>query len=211
MKNSKELLEIFLHLKELTTESYLVGGCVRDFLLSKTPHDFDIVTDASIEDMSEIFANAGWEVIEAGKKFLVLNISKNGQHFEIANFRKDGVYLDGRRPEKVEIGNIFEDAKRRDFSVNALYMDPFTGTILDPLSEGIKDIKTRTLKFIGKPVERIQEDHLRVFRFYRFLTKGFVADKKSLKACRTHFNTAHKESDPDRVRIEIEKMVGVVK
>ena len=209
MDYPKELLEVFLHLNRLTTENYLVGGCVRDYLLGQNPHDFDLVTDASMDDMSVAFAESGWDVTEAGKQFLVLNISKNGSHFEIANFRKDGIYLDGRRPDTVEIGDIFDDAKRRDFSVNALYMDPFTGTILDPLSEGLKDIKSRTLKFIGKPVERIKEDNLRIFRFYRFLTKGFTPDKKSLKACRTYFNESYLKIDPDRVRVEVERMVGV--
>lgn len=204
------VLEIFVTLKEHTSENYLVGGCVRDYLLSKQSHDYDIVTDLDMEKSTELFTANGWKVKECGEGFLVLNISKNGEQFEIANFRKDGVYLDGRRPEKVEIGTIDEDAQRRDFTVNALYMDPFTKTIVDPTGKGMDDASKRILRFVGKPEERIKEDFLRIFRFYRFLSKGFKPDPKSLKACRNFFNRGYDATTPERVRLEIEKMAGLI-
>jgi len=186
----------------------LVGGCVRDELLGLEPKDYDIVTDVAIPKITESFQEAGWSVTDSGKVFLVTNVSKNGVQFEIANFRKDGIYLNGRRPNTVEIGDINEDANRRDFTVNALYFNPFNGVIIDPTGKGLPDIDTRTLRFIGKPEDRIKEDRLRVFRFYRFLIKGFNADKRSLQACRTMFNESYKLTTPERIREELEKMAG---
>ena len=204
------LLEIFTILKSQSNENYLVGGCVRDKLLGLDPHDYDIVTDVPIAVSQPLFEDNGWKVKECGEAFLVLNISKNGHQFEIANFRKDGISLDGRRPESVEIGTIDEDARRRDFTVNALYEDPFTGIILDPTGLGKEDIENKTLRFIGKAVDRIQEDNLRVFRYYRFLAKGFKAERNSIKACRRFFNDVYLNTTPERVRLELEKMVGLL-
>lgn len=195
-------------------QNYLVGGCVRDSLMGLKPKDFDIVTDIPVTKVSQIFEDNGWKVDRTGEVFLVTNISKNGYHYEIANFRKDSTTSDGRRPEFVEIGNIHSDAKRRDFTVNAIYYNPITDIYYDPLYEttvqsGIKDIQNTILRFVGNPKERIKEDYLRVFRFYRFLAKGFNADKKSLKACREMFNEAYLNTTAERVRAEIEKVVKI--
>ena len=208
MKN--DLLQIFMILSQFSNKNYLVGGCVRDKFLGLKPNDYDICTDIPLDIMTPSFEKNGWKVKECGEAFLVLNISKNGNQYEIANFRKDGVYLDGRRPESVEIGTIEEDAQRRDFTINALYYDPFTNEILDPTGKGLTDIKDKRLRFIGKPTDRIQEDMLRVFRFYRFLKKGFNPDRRSLKACRKFYTLAHENTTPERVRMEIEKMAGVI-
>lgn len=156
------------------------------------------------------FEKAGFQVKECGEAFLVLNISKDGEQFEIANYRKEGIYLDDRRPSKVEIGTIEDDAQRRDFTINALYENPLTREIKDPTGQGLYDLMNREIRFIGNPKERIQEDYLRVFRFYRFITKGFTPEKNSLKACRNYFNEAYTSTTPERVRLEIEKMVGLI-
>lgn len=207
------LLQIFSILQnEPNSDSYLVGGCVRDAIGGMKPKDFDIVTNIPIGDINRIFSDNGWKVDHTGEVFLVTNISKNGKQYEIANFRKDGAYKDGRHPTSVEIGNIFTDAKRRDFTINALYYQPHTAKLLDPLKElnchsGVSDLNNKILRFIGRPEDRIKEDYLRIFRFYRFLSKGFVPDKKSLKACREFFNEAYLQITPERVRMEIEKMI----
>lgn len=115
---------------------------------------------------------------------------------------------DGRRPTEVEIGTIHDDAMRRDFTINALYENPVTGEILDPTGKGLSDVKNRVLRFIGNPKDRIQEDYLRVFRFYRFLAcKGLTPDIKSMKACRQYFNEAYENTTSERVRLELERMV----
>ena len=115
-------------------------------------------------------------------------------------------FSDGRRPDEAIIGDINTDAARRDFTVNSIYYDPIHGSFLDP-NKGMEDIKTKTLRFIGRPHDRIREDYLRIFRFYRFLSKGFTPDKKSLKACRELFNEAYLHTTPERVRMEVERMV----
>lgn len=175
-------------------------------LLGKKPKDFDIVTDAPAESFAQDLTDSGWEVKGVGEHFLVYVASKNGTMFEIANFRKESGFSDGRRPDSVEVGTLEEDAARRDFTVNSIYYDPFTHTFTDP-NNGIKDLRAKTLKFIGRPHDRIKEDYLRVFRFFRFLAKlEFEADKKSLKACREMFNEAYRQTNPERVRAEIERM-----
>jgi tRNA nucleotidyltransferase/poly(A) polymerase len=202
------LLQIFMLLKPESNNNYFVGGCVRDKLLSQKPKDFDIVTDIPIKKSRKIFEKAGWNVSTSGQAFLVLNVSKKGYQFEIATFRKEGCY-DGRRPRYVAVGTMQEDAERRDFTINALYQDPWTGKILDPTEQGRIDLANRVLRFIGSPKERIEEDRLRVFRFYRFLTKGFKPDKKSLQACRTMFKESYNLTKPERVMAELEKIGGL--
>jgi tRNA nucleotidyltransferase/poly(A) polymerase len=194
-------------LKNRSKNNYLVGGCVRDYLLHVEPKDFDIVTDITYNVLEKDFANAGWKVSTNGKAFLVLNISKNGRQYEIANFRKDGVYKDGRRPESVEVGTIDEDAARRDFTINALYFDVNTFEMTDPTGKGQSDIQKKILRFIGRPEDRIKEDYLRIFRFYRFAAKGFKPDPKSLRAVREHFTEAYPKITAERVRAELEKMI----
>lgn len=207
MTTNSKVKHIFYLLGTLSKNNYLVGGCVRDGFLGVESKDYDIVTDVHMDDSKPLFEKNGFTVKECGEAFLVLNISKDGEQFEIANFRKDGVYLDGRRPTEVEIGTIEEDAQRRDFTINALYENPVTGEILDPTGQGLSDIKNRLLRFIGNPKARIQEDYLRVYRFYRFLaTKPLMPEKGSMKACRTLFNEAHLQTTPERARLEIERM-----
>jgi len=200
------LLQIFLMIYNVNPQTYLVGGCVRDMLLKKKPKDYDIVTEANIEELRPTLIENGWQVDAVGENFLVYAVSKNHQQFEIANFRKESGFTDGRRPDKVEIGTLREDALRRDFTINSIYYNPITAVFIDP-NNGRKDIESRTLKFVGKPHDRIKEDYLRVFRFFRFLSKlGFEPDIRSLKACREMFNEAYSKTNPERVRMEIERM-----
>lgn len=206
MKLNNNLLQLFVILRAYSQNNYLVGGCVRDHLLGRESKDFDIVTDVHMDTIEQAFIENGWTVDAVGKQFLVMFVSKNGEQFEIANFRKDVGFSDGRRPDEAIIGDLASDAARRDFTVNSIYYDPFTGSYLDPNS-GIKDAKERVLRFIGRPHDRIKEDYLRIFRFYRFLSKGFTPDKRSLKACRELFNEAYGQTTPERVRMEVERMV----
>ncbi len=200
------LLQLMLLVREASKNTYLVGGCVRDMILKKEPKDYDIVTDANMEVLRGELDKNGWKVDAVGENFLVYAVSKNYQQFEIANFRKESSFTDGRRPDHVEIGTLEDDAARRDFTVNSIYYDPFTGKFIDP-NNGMRDIASRTLKFIGKPQDRIKEDYLRVFRFYRFLAiLGFDGHPKSLRACREMFTEAYQNTTPERVRMEIERM-----
>jgi len=209
MVNNLNLLQIFTLLNSISSNNYLVGGCVRDMLMNKTPKDFDIVTDIPMDKIEEVFSNNGWKVDSVGKQFLVMFVSKNGENFEIANFRKEVGFSDGRRPDSVSIGDLTTDSQRRDFTINSIYFNPMNGDFVD-INNGIKDINNKILKFIGKPKDRIHEDYLRIFRFYRFLlTTGFTPDKISLRECRSHFKEANEKLAPERIRMELEKMVGL--
>lgn len=114
---------------------------------------------------------------------------------------------DGRRPDFVEVGSIYEDAERRDFTINSLYMNPWTQEVVDPTGNGLKDIENKILRFNGKAKERISEDKLRIMRCYRFSAQlGFEIEKKALKACRTYFEAMTKEVSAMRIMNEVEKM-----
>jgi len=200
-----KLFPILMVLEKESSEVYIVGGAVRDLMKGLIPNDYDIVTDTPISDLAKIFSNSGFSVSLTGINFLVLNVHFNNYVVEIANFRKD-VSCDGRHAE-VQIGTMLEDANRRDFTVNSLYIHTITDTVIDPTGLGISDSKANILKFVGKPKARIKEDYLRVFRFMRFLNKGFTPDKNSLRATRELWNEAYKNITPERVRSEMEKMV----
>jgi len=198
------VLEITIILRQLTTESYVVGGYCRDRLLKLTSKDIDIVTDAPYDEMSRAFKEAGWLAKETGKHYLILNISKNGKHFEISNFRADTDNSGGK------IGDMYSDAMRRDFTINALYMKLGTEDIIDPLGMGLPDIKNNTLRFIGRAETRIEEDPLRIMRFYRFIhTKNLTPHPASLRAVRRLYGGAHQKVTPERWRSEIERIIGL--
>lgn len=189
-------------------QCFIVGGAVRDHLLSTPYHDVDFVTDASLDVLQAQFLDNGWTTEQVGLNFNVLFVAKGGHKYEVAKFRKD-VSSDGRHAV-VEDGDIITDAQRRDFTVNALYYDVFNNVILDPNRKGLMDIDKKILRFVGKPEQRIKEDYLRVFRYYRFLDKlKFNAHPGSLRACREFFKEACDNTVPERIRMELEKMVGL--
>ena len=204
---SNTLLELFMHIKTLTNNAYIVGGCVRDIVLNKEPKDFDIVTDCDLEQLKKMLRDNNWSITDAGENFLVTIASKHGEQYEIALYRKDGTYSDGRRPDFVEIGDINSDAERRDLTINALYMCPYTKEILDPTKKGLSDIQNRLIRMNGRADDRIKEDKLRIMRVYRFSNQlGFKIEKRTLKACRKYFNDMYSQVSPERVKNEIEKM-----
>lgn len=205
------LLQAVTILRSFTSEVYLVGGCVRDILLTLTPNDYDLVTDIHPDVYEQEFINNGWKLDNKGKNFMVTIVSKNGQTFEIAQYRKDSVTsADGRHPDFVEVGTMLDDANRRDFTINTLYLNPMTGDILDPTGKGLKDLRNNTLRFVGKPDQRIKEDHLRIMRAYRLSTKlKMRMDKNTLSACRKHFAKMIETVSPERIRMELEKLCNI--
>lgn len=211
---NNNLLQLFLILKPLAKDICLVGGCVRDALINKYHNanvsikDFDIVLNGDLDVISKELLDNGWRVDEAGKNFLVMIVSKNDEQFEIALYRKDGTYSDGRRPDFVNAGDINDDSQRRDFTVNALYYSFADDSFLDPTGKGIDDIKSMTLRFVGRAKDRIKEDKLRIMRAYRFvITKGFTMDDKTHKACRQFFDDMIKETSSMRILNEMDKMI----
>lgn len=160
-------------------KAYIVGGPVRDITLGKQPKDIDIATNAPMDILAKMF-----KVYDIGKSkdFGIVTAKHGGFDFEIAQFRNDGKYLDGRRPEKVTITGSFEDdAGRRDFTVNAMAINA-KGEIIDHF-DGRKDIKDKILRTVGNPYKRFGEDYLRMLRLPRFAARlGFDIDPETKKA-----------------------------
>ncbi|RYD37056.1 MAG: HD domain-containing protein [Verrucomicrobiaceae bacterium] len=157
--------EVAKRLRTAGFTAYFAGGCVRDALLGQEPHDYDIATSARPEEVQRLFPKSQ----AVGAHFGVVIARHGGASFEIATFRTDGQYVDGRRPESVVFSSPEGDAMRRDFTVNGLFLDPETDRIID-FVHGQEDLKNRVLRAIGDPAQRFQEDHLRLMRAVRFAT-----------------------------------------
>lgn len=146
--------------------AFWVGGCVRDFLLGREPGDYDIATSARPEQIETLFP----KTIPVGRKFGVIIVVAGEDQFQVATFRAEADYRDGRRPETVVFADARADAERRDFTVNGLFFDPETKKIHDWVG-GEADLKARIIRTIGAPEERFAEDHLRLLRAVRFATQ----------------------------------------
>src|ERR1700733_18862 len=187
--------DIIKSLRQNSFQAYLCGGAVRDICLNRTPKDYDVATDAHPEQVLRIFPRAD----KVGAHFGV--VIERG--VEIATFRSDWAYGDGRRPDSVQYEKSpREDAARRAFTVNAMFMDPFTGHVIDFFG-GQEDIKNKLLKAVGDPYRRFGEDHLRMLRAIRFASKlGFNIDPDTLDAMKglaPHIKTVA----PERITQEI--------
>lgn len=156
-------LGIARKLKEAGHLAYFAGGCVRDFLMSRDPQDFDIATTAMPEDVEELFQ----KTVPVGKQFGVILVVEEGKNYEVATFRREGGYSDGRHPSVVEFTEPKEDALRRDFTVNGLFYDPFGDKVIDYVN-GAADINKKIIRAIGDPDLRFDEDKLRLLRAVRF-------------------------------------------
>jgi len=162
-------------LKKAGFEALYAGGCVRDMLLKRRPKDFDIATNATPDQVADLFERT----IEVGKAFGVMCVVIEKHPFEIATFRRDADYQDGRHPEKVHFTDAREDALRRDFTVNGLFYDPDQKEIIDYV-DGQKDIQAKIIRAIGSPEQRFEEDYLRMMRAVRFTcTLGFTLDEET--------------------------------
>jgi len=181
--------------------AFWVGGCVRDFLLGREPQDFDIATDAKPEQVEKLFR----KTIPVGKKFGVIIVVEGGQQFQVATFRAEADYQDGRRPEKVIFANAGADASRRDFTVNGLFYDPLTQKIHDWVG-GEKDLRAKIIRTIGAPAERFGEDHLRMLRAVRFAAQlNFEIEPETFAAIKS-LAPKIKLISAERVRDELIKM-----
>jgi putative nucleotidyltransferase with HDIG domain len=181
--------------------AFWVGGCVRDFMLGREPQDFDIATDAKPEQVEKLFQ----KTIPVGKKFGVIIVVEGGQQFQVATFRAEADYQDGRRPEKIEFANAEADALRRDFTVNGLFYDPLTEKIHDWVG-GEKDLRAKIIRTIGAPAERFGEDHLRLLRAVRFAAQlGFEIEPETFAAIKS-LAPKIKLISAERVRDELVKL-----
>lgn len=167
-------------LHQFGKEGYLVGGCVRDFLLQKTPNDYDVTTNARPQEFGEIFSS--FRVIETGLKHGTVTVLCDGQAIEVTTYRIDGSYSDGRHPDAVTFSSdLTEDLKRRDFTINAMAMT-LDGQIIDPFG-GRNDLENKIVRAVGDPRMRFREDALRILRAVRFASVlGFEIEKETALA-----------------------------
>ncbi|MDE3067983.1 MAG: CCA tRNA nucleotidyltransferase [Verrucomicrobiota bacterium] len=181
--------------------AFWVGGCVRDFLLGREPQDFDIATDARPEQIEKLFKRT----VAVGRKFGVIVVVEDGHHFQVATFRSEENYADGRRPAKVIFADARADALRRDFTVNGLFYDPTTGKIKDWVG-GESDLRSGILRAIGPPEERFAEDHLRLLRAVRLAAQlGFEIEPRTFSAIRS-LASKIKLISAERIRDELIKL-----
>jgi tRNA nucleotidyltransferase (CCA-adding enzyme) len=178
-----QILEIAQILNDAGHEAYLVGGCVRDMLLGKTPSDFDVTTDAVPDEIELIFQEVGMKTIQTGKDYGTITIHIDDEDYDITTYRLESDFSDARRPKAVAFSkDLKEDLARRDLTINSIAFDPLTGEIVDPFG-GQEDLEKGLIKAVGRPEERFHEDALRLMRAIRFATRfGFDLDEDTKKA-----------------------------
>ena len=172
--------QIAARLRDAGYTAYFAGGYVRDRLLGHEPSDFDIATDATAEIVQRLFART----VPVGAQFGVVLVVVDGESFEVATFRADSVYLDGRRPATVRFSSPQEDAARRDFTINGMFLDPVSDRVIDYVG-GQDDLRAGVIRAIGDPGARIYEDRLRMLRAVRFAARfGFTIEPQTFDAIR---------------------------
>jgi poly(A) polymerase len=181
--------------------AYYAGGCVRDLLSGKPPKDIDIATDARPDVVQKLFPRT----YAVGAHFGVIVVLENGFQFEVATFRSDGAYIDGRRPVEVHFATAEEDAARRDFTINGMFFDPENGEVIDFVG-GRGDLDRRLLRAIGDPAQRFAEDRLRMLRAIRFATVlGFEIDPATWEAV-VACSASITQISAERIREELVKI-----
>lgn len=201
-----EFYEIRRLLQAHQAEVFLVGGCVRDMLMGREIHDYDITTSAKPEVTMKIFKEAGYQVIPTGLQHGTITVMIHKIPFEITTYRTEGTYQDHRKPDQVVFTqDLIEDLKRRDFTMNAIAYDPDLG-LIDPF-QGEADIRQQRIRCVGNPFERFQEDALRMLRALRFQsTLQFTIDQETWEAIQTHAHDVTYVSK-ERIREELNKLL----
>ena len=182
--------------------AYIAGGAVRDMLMGHAPNDIDIVTSMSLEAMRPLFK----KTLEVGAQFGILIVIEEGHKFEIATFRTESEYKDGRRPEIILPADPHEDAKRRDFTINGMFFDPINNQTIDFVG-GKEDLREKMIRAIGNPHDRFGEDRLRMIRAIRYAARfDFSIDPTTQEAICAHAHTLLPAVSFERVLQEMQKM-----
>ena len=190
--------DIVARLQAAGHDAFWVGGCVRDRLLGREPQDYDVATNAHPAQIEALFPRT----IPVGRQFGVVIVRLQGCEHQVATFRAEGPYQDGRRPSEVRFTDAIEDARRRDLTVNGLFYDPIRDQLHDWVG-GLADLKARVIRTIGDPGERFTEDHLRLLRVPRFAAQlDFTIEPGTLSAVRRHASLIHRVS-AERIRDEL--------
>ena len=199
MTNKQAAIEILKKLRENGFEALLAGGCVRDMLLNRQAKDYDVATSALPRDIIRLFKRT----LTVGAHFGVVVVMTDQQKVEVATFRSEMDYLDGRHPDKVSFVNAAEDAARRDFTINGMFYDPIENKVIDYV-KGQEDLKNKLVRTIGNPDERFSEDYLRMLRAVRFATQlDFKIEPQTWAAIRKNAKNIIKISD-ERKQMELE-------
>lgn len=200
-------IDVARRLQAAGHQALLAGGCVRDMLLGIEPDDYDVATSARPEEVQALFGPR--RTLAIGAAFGVIAVLGADRHcqVEVATFRADGDYSDGRRPDRVTFTDARNDALRRDFTINGLFQDPLTGAVHD-FVDGRRDLEERMVRAIGDPHQRISEDKLRMLRAIRFTARfGFDLDGDTLAAIRLHAAEIRLVSG-ERIGAEMKKMLA---
>jgi tRNA nucleotidyltransferase/poly(A) polymerase len=194
--------EVARVLSQAGHRAWLVGGCVRDLVLGRSPHDLDLVSKATPDEVQGLFPRT----VAVGKAFGVMRVLQGRFDFELATFRSDGAYVDGRHPTEVQLDSSAElDAARRDFTCNALYLDPLDGTRLDP-TNGMQDLEAGILRAVGDAQKRFEEDSLRLMRMARFEANLGLQPAPGLHAAALAVAPGLQRVSPERVLDELVKV-----
>ena len=197
-------LEIVRQLRESGYTTYFAGGFVRDSLLGQEPGDIDIATSASCDEVCALFPRC----IQVGAAFGVVQVVMDGKGYEVATFRKEMGYSDGRHPDHIERADAKEDAKRRDFTINGMFFDPVEKEVIDYVG-GRADLDQRLLRAIGNPIERMEEDRLRALRAIRFACRFDLAiDPATWEAIERVAGSVSESVSVERIREELGKMAA---
>jgi poly(A) polymerase len=197
----KTARDVAARLRERGHLAYFAGGCVRDIVRGETPKDFDIATDANPEAVQKLFPHT----YAVGAHFGVILVVENGFQFEVATFRADDIYVDGRRPSAVHFSSPEEDARRRDFTINGMFYDPVAEEVIDFVG-GRVDIQAKLVRAIGDPGQRFAEDRLRMLRAVRFATVlDYKIDNQTWDALLANAVSIN-EISAERIREELVRM-----
>jgi poly(A) polymerase len=204
----EDALAVLRRLRQNGHVACFAGGCVRDLLLGLAPKDWDVATDAPPKRVRELFS----QTQAVGQAFGVILVRQGRSTVEVATFRTDGSYSDGRRPDSVAFTDAQHDAQRRDFTINGLFLDPLDpgapppGKVIDYVG-GVEDLRTRTLRAIGDPHHRFAEDHLRLLRAVRFAARfGLTVEAATAEAVRVNAPKL-KGISPERIAEELRAML----
>jgi poly(A) polymerase len=199
MTNKQAAIKIIKRLQRKGHQSLLAGGCVRDMLLRRRAKDYDVATEARPEEVIRLFRRT----LKVGAKFGVVIVLIDGQQVEVATFRTEADYADGRHPATVEFAGAAEDASRRDFTINGMFYDPLKRQTIDYVN-GQADLERKIVRTIGRPEERFAEDYLRMLRAVRFSTQlGFAIEPATWRAVCSNSKNITKISG-ERIAIELE-------
>jgi tRNA nucleotidyltransferase/poly(A) polymerase len=202
MTHKQAAIEIVRHLQSHGHQALLAGGCVRDTLLGRRPKDYDVATDAKPDEVVRLFERT----LKVGAKFGVVIVRRAGVQVEVATFRSESSYSDGRHPGTVAFTDAAKDAGRRDFTINGMFYDPIGDRVIDYV-EGRRDLARGLVRTIGRPNERFGEDYLRMLRAIRFATRlAFSIESETFAAIVRHAKAITRISG-ERIAAELEAIL----